>query len=91
MHCHVFCNSGPHPLPMWAPVLPRVLQLRTSPLCRGGLWLCHMSCTSEPLLPAKEGSDTAMYPTAPDPAFLPGWAPALPRASRLSVGRGSQI
>jgi hypothetical protein len=52
-------------LPRWAPALPHVLQLRTSPPCWGGLRCCHMSNGLEPRLPAQEGSSADTCPVAP--------------------------
>jgi hypothetical protein len=87
--CHVSCSSGPHlPIEVSLLCVPRPW---SSPPCRGGLQRCHMSCSSGPLLPAKEGSGATVCPTAPDLASLLGWAPALPCAPWLFVGREPQI
>jgi hypothetical protein len=46
-----------------APVLPRVLWLRTLPPCSGGLWRCHATRSSGPHLPAQKGFSTVTRPT----------------------------
>jgi hypothetical protein len=49
----------------WAPVLPHVLWLRTSPPGCGGFRRCHVSYGSGLCLPAEVGSAAATCPTAP--------------------------
>jgi hypothetical protein len=49
----------------WAPMLSRVLWLRTLPPDRGGLRCYHMSYVFGPRLPAEVGSDVVMYPAVP--------------------------
>jgi hypothetical protein len=61
----------------WAPMLPHVLWLRTSPLGWGGLWRYHMSHASRLHLPAEVGCDTAMCPMALDLASRLWWPPVL--------------
>jgi hypothetical protein len=56
----------------WAPTLPRVLWLQTSPLD------CHVSNGSGPRLSAEVGSGTATCPMALDLASWLRWAPSLP-------------
>jgi hypothetical protein len=68
-----------------APVLPRATRLRTSPPCSGGLRCCHVPHGSGPRLSAWEGSGAAMCHTAPNPAYLLGRAPVLPRVPRLRI------
>jgi hypothetical protein len=79
------------PLSMWAPALSRVPRPWTSVFCQDGLWRCHVSCTSGPLLRAKEGLDVVAYPMALDPTSLLGWDLMLPCAPQLSVDRWPQI
>jgi hypothetical protein len=50
----------------WAPLLPRVLWLRTSPPSWGGLWHCHVSYDFGPRLPVEVGSDTTTCPAGPN-------------------------
>jgi hypothetical protein len=70
-------------LPRWAPALPHVLQLRTSPPCWGGLRCCHVSNGLEPRLPAQEGSSADTCPVAPGLTSLSRRAPTLPRVPQL--------
>jgi hypothetical protein len=49
----------------WAPALPRVLWLRTSPPGLAGLRRCHVSYGSKPHLPTGAGFGTATRPMAP--------------------------
>jgi hypothetical protein len=64
----VMCPTAPDltSLQMRVPVLPRVLQPRTSPTNRGGLRRCHVTYGSGPCLPAELGSGAAMCPMALD-------------------------
>jgi hypothetical protein len=60
---------------------PRAAMCSTAPdltPCRGGLQCCHMSYSSEPLLPIEAGSDATMCPAAPHLASLLRWAMVLP-------------
>jgi hypothetical protein len=61
----------------WAPVLPRVPWLWTSPLGRGGLRRCHVSYGSGPRLPAKVSSDAATCPMISDLTSRLRWTLAL--------------
>jgi hypothetical protein len=63
----------------WAPALPCVIWLRTSPTGWGGLRRCHVSYSFGPRLPAEVGFDAAMCPMAPDLATRLRWALALLR------------
>jgi hypothetical protein len=74
----------------WAPVLPRVIWLRTSSPDWGGLRRCHVSYDSETRLPAEVGSGAATCPVAPDLTSRLGRAPALPRVPRLLMGHRFQ-
>jgi hypothetical protein len=56
-------------LPRWAPALPHVSQLRTSPPCRGGLWRCHVAPA---LPPREESSGAATYLTVPSGLWTTG-------------------
>jgi hypothetical protein len=80
-------SRGPEPhltsLPRWAPALPRVPRPQTSPPCQGGFWRCHVSRGPSPCLLAEMSSSAATCPLALDLAFLPRWAPALPRVPWL--------
>jgi hypothetical protein len=78
-------------LSRWAPMLPCVPQLHTSPPRCDGLWCCHMARCSGPHLPIKESFSTATCPTVPDTASLWGRVLALPHVSWLSVYRGTQV
>jgi hypothetical protein len=49
----------------WAPALPRVLYLRTSPPNRGGLRRCHVSYGSGPHIPVEVVSGASMCPAGP--------------------------
>jgi hypothetical protein len=53
--------------------------------CSGGLRHCHVSHDFGCCLPAREGSNAAMYPMALDPASLLGRAPVLPHVLRLQI------
>jgi hypothetical protein len=79
------CPVPPDPtsLPRRAPVLPRAPRLRTPPPYSGGLWCCHMSHSSRPRLPAREGSSATMCNTAPEPVSLLRRAPVLPCGPQL--------
>jgi hypothetical protein len=68
-------------------MLPRLPQLRTLPPRSGGLRCCHVSHGFRPYLPAQEGSDAAMCPTALDPASLLRRVPALSCVPRLRTQR----
>jgi hypothetical protein len=63
----------------------RVPCLRILPSYSEGLRHCHVSHGSRSCLPAREGSDAATCPTAPDHASLIGMALALPRVPRLWI------
>jgi hypothetical protein len=52
----------------WASALLCVPQHRTLPPNTEGLWRCHVSYSSGPRLPARQGSGAAMCPTAQGPA-----------------------
>jgi hypothetical protein len=54
----------------WAPMLQRVLWLRTSPLGCGGLRRCHEFYGSRPPLLAEVGSDAVTCPMTPEPGGL---------------------
>jgi hypothetical protein len=69
----------------WAPMLPRVLGLRTPPPDWGGLQRCHMSYGFGPRLLAEVGSSTTTCPTALDRPSLLRWAPVLPHVSWLRI------
>jgi hypothetical protein len=75
--------SDPASLLGRALALSRVLQLRISPPCSGGLRHCHVSRGTGSRLPAREGSDAATCPAASYPTSLLGRAPVLPRVPRL--------
>jgi hypothetical protein len=62
----------------WAPALPHVLWLQTSPLTRGELWCCHMSYDSGPRLPDEVGSSAAVCPIALDLTYRLRWTLTLP-------------
>jgi hypothetical protein len=79
--CPVAMN--PASLQRWAPVLPHVLWLRTSPPCRDGLWCCHVSYGSGSCQLAQEGSGAATCLMALGLASLPRRALALPRVPWL--------
>jgi hypothetical protein len=68
-----------------APALPRIPCLQILPHCSEGLRHCHVSHGSRSCLPAREGSDAATCPTAPDHASLIGMALALARVPRLWI------
>jgi hypothetical protein len=70
-------------LPRWAPALPYVPQLRTSPPCRGGFRCCHMA-----LPPQEESFGAGTCSSAPDLAYLPRWAPVLLCGPCLASPRG---
>jgi hypothetical protein len=74
-----------------ASALPRVLWLRTSPSCQGGLWRGHVSYGFRPRLHVEEGSCATTRPAAPYPASPLRRAPVLPRVLWLSVGYGPQL
>jgi hypothetical protein len=59
-------------------MLPLISRLWILPPYSRGLQHSHVSSGSESYLPAREGSDAAMCPTAPDPASLLGRALVLP-------------
>jgi hypothetical protein len=61
----------------WAPALPRVLWLRTSPLDWGGLRRCHVYYGSRPRLPSGVGSGAATCPMTLDLPSRLRWAPML--------------
>jgi hypothetical protein len=84
------CPTTPNltTLPRWAPALPYVKWLWTSPPYRGGLQRCHVSNGFGPHLPAEVGSAVATCSMALDPASLPGRVLVLPRVPRFPVGRG---
>jgi hypothetical protein len=63
--------------------LPRVLQLRTLPPCRGGLRCCHVPPGTGLRLPAQEGSSAAVCHMALDPASVLGRALVLQCVTRL--------
>jgi hypothetical protein len=83
------CSSAPDltSLPRWAPALPRVPQLPTSPPCRGGLRRCHVFLSSGPRLPAEVGSGAATWPW---PHLPERRAPVLPHAPQPPAGCGPQ-
>jgi hypothetical protein len=62
----------------WAPVLPHVTGLWTSPPHTGGLQRCHASRGSESHPASAVGSITATCPMASDPTSMPKGAPVLP-------------
>jgi hypothetical protein len=68
-------------LQRWAPKPPRVLQPRTSPYCRGGLWYRHVSRGPGSRLLAELSSAAATCSSAPDLTSPSRWAPVLPRGS----------
>jgi hypothetical protein len=82
-HCHVPMAPDPASLLRRAPAQPCAPRLRTPPPCSGGLRYYHVSHSSGPCLPDREGSGAATCRTAPDPASLLGRAPMLPRAPQL--------
>jgi hypothetical protein len=69
---------------------PRALQLWTLPSYQGGLRRCHVSHSTEPHLPIREGSSAAMWPMALDLASLLGRAPVLPRVLLLQTSPPSR-
>jgi hypothetical protein len=86
--CHMALNLASRL--RWAPVLPCVLWLRTSPPGKGGLRRCHVSYGSGPRLPEEVGSGATKYPMALDLTSRLRWASALPRIQRFLVGHGPQ-
>jgi hypothetical protein len=86
------CPAAPDPASLLGRdlALPRAPQLWTPRPYSVGLQRCHVSRNSRPCLPAREGSDAATCPMAPDPAFLFGRAPTQPRVPWLSAGDGPQ-
>jgi hypothetical protein len=74
-----------------APVLPCVPRHQILPPCSGGLRRYHVSHGTASRLPAREGSGTATYHTAPDLASLLGRAPALPCVTQLCGPQTSRI
>jgi hypothetical protein len=58
----------------WAPALPRVLWLQTSPLNWGGLRYYHVYYGSGPCFSTEVGSDAALCPMAPDLTSRLRWA-----------------
>jgi hypothetical protein len=74
----------------WAPVLPCVIWLRTSPPDIGGLRRCHVSYGSGPHLPEEVGFGATKYPMTLDLTSRFRWASALPRIPWFLVGRGPQ-
>jgi hypothetical protein len=70
----------------WAPTLPRVLWLQTSPPGRGGLRRCHVSYGSGPCLLAEVGSNAATCPMATDLTSRLRRDLALPRVPRVPMG-----
>jgi hypothetical protein len=98
------CPTAPDPAFLLGrvPVLLCVTQLRTPPLCSGGLRCYHMSHTSRPRLPAREGFGAATWPPPPcseglrcchvshdSGSCFPAreGSPTLSRVPRLSKGR----
>jgi hypothetical protein len=78
--CATTCPTALNPasLPGWAPVLPHIPRLWTSPPYLDGLRFCHVSYGFGPRLPAETGSGTVTCPMAPDLTNLPRRALALP-------------
>jgi hypothetical protein len=68
-----------------APALSRVPRLWILPPCSGGLRRCHVSRGARSCVPAQDGSDAVMCPTALDPASLLRRALALPHVPRLWI------
>jgi hypothetical protein len=90
----------------WAPVLPRILWLRTLPLDWGRLWRCHVLRGSGSRLYAEVGSGAAMYPMSSNLVSRLRWTLVLPRVwwlqtlppswgelrrSHVSYGSGSRL
>jgi hypothetical protein len=75
----------------WAPALPHVQWLRTSPPYQGALQRCYASNGFGPHLPAEVGSRAVACPMTPDPASWLGRVSVLPRVPWFPVGRGPQI
>jgi hypothetical protein len=87
-HPHVamcFAALDLSPLPMWAPVLPCVLQLWTLLSYRGGLRHYHVSHYPEPRLPTGVGSGATTCPVPPGLSSRPRRAPALPHVPWLQT------
>jgi hypothetical protein len=68
--------------------VPRVPQLRTSPLCRCGLPALPRVSWLWALPPREESFSAAMCSSAPGLASLPSWASTLPRGPDLTSPRG---
>jgi hypothetical protein len=68
-----------------SPALLCVSWLQILSSCSGGLRRCHVSCASRSCLPAWKGSGAVTCPMPPDPAFLLGRAPTLPRVPRHQI------
>jgi hypothetical protein len=68
-----------------ASVLSHVSRVWILPLSSRGLQCSHVSHGSGSYLPTWEGSSASTCPASPNPAFLLGRAPALPRVPRLCI------